>query len=180
MKNTTAFILILVSAGLFYTVISPQYKKVQIRRAEALEYKNIISNLSELTAKRDELLIKYQALPKSEVDRLSKVLPDGVDTVKLAKDLDTIASKYGISIKNIQVNPIKDDNGSSISQGQPNKPYESTTVSLTFVSTYDSFRKFMADMEHSLRIIDIKSVSFTSGESGINEYKVDIQTYWLK
>lgn len=180
MKNSTAFILVLISAGLFYTVVMPQYKKVQVLRAQSAEYENILLDVSSLTEKRDNLLVKYQEMPKQEVDRVNKVLPDNIDTVRLATDFDSIASKYGISIKSIQTVVDKDDNSSNIIKSVSTKTYNSVEVSFSFVSTYENFRKFMQDIEKSLRIIDIKSVAFNAGETGLSEYKVTIQTYWLK
>ena len=180
MKNSTAFILVLTSVGLFYTVMIPQYKKSQDLRAESAEYKNILQNVSSLTDKKNDLLVKYQAIPKDEIERVNKVLPNNVDTVRLAMDFDTIAAKYGISIKSIQVIENKNDNSTKIIQNVPSKPYSVVNVTFSFVTSYDNFRKFMQDIEKSLRIIDIKTVAFDSGESGLNEYKVSIQTYWLK
>lgn len=180
MKNSTAFILILTAAGLFYTVMAPQYSKSQDLRAQAAEYKNILQNVSSLTDKKNDLLVKYQAMPKAEIERIDKVLPDTVDTVRLAMDFDTIASKYGISIKSIQVVENRNDNTTKIIQNVADKPYNTVNVTFSFITNYDNFRKFMQDIEKSLRIIDTKTVAFDSGESGLNEYKVSIQTYWLK
>ena len=170
----------LTSIGLFYTVMIPQYKKSQDLRAESAEYKNILQNVSSLTDKKNDLLAKYQAMPKDEIAKINKVLPNNVDTVRLAMDFDTIAAKYGISIKSIQVIENKNDNSTKIIQNVPTKPYNVVNVTFSFVTSYDNFRKFMQDIEKSLRIIDIKTVAFDSGESGLNEYKVSIQTYWLK
>lgn len=180
MKNTTAVILLLISAGLFYTVVLPQYQKVLVHRQEAAQYKDILTNVSDLSAKRDELLVQYQAMPKDQVDRLNKVLPDSVDLVKLATDFDSIASKYNVSISGIQtVDMSAQDNSSSI-QMTSDQPYNSTNVSITFIASYENFRKFMADIEQSLRIIDVKAISFVPGENDLYQYKVSIETYWLK
>ncbi|MDB5266953.1 MAG: hypothetical protein JWN89_768 [Parcubacteria group bacterium] len=181
MKNSTAIVLILIAGGLFYTFINPQYTKVKGLRDEANKYDEILSNVSTLTETRDSLLMKYRSMPKVELERLSKVLPDNVDTVKLAMDFDTIAAKYGISIKSIQTGEVKNDTGSNIVQPTAGKPYETVGVTFSFVSSYENFRKFMHDIEQSLRLIDVKSVSFeTRGDGGLYEYKVSIQTYWLK
>lgn len=176
--------MILVSAGLIYTVILPQYHNVQAHRAEFNQYKSILANVSELTAKRDELLIKYQAIPKEEIDRLDKVLPDRVDTVKFALDLDKVGSKYGITLKSLKVSPVSNSDDSSeidLSSASTSAPssFETTTIEFSFVSTYDSFDKFMADIGKSLRIMNIQKLSFTSTEDDLQEFKVTVETYWL-
>jgi Tfp pilus assembly protein PilO len=180
MKNSTAFILILISVGLLYTFILPQYDKVNTQRAEQAQYQNILQNVSELQAKRDELLVKYQNIPKANIDAITKILPDNVDTVSLAMNLDTIASHYGLSIKSIQTSKDDQNNSSTIVQGAPTTLYGSVAFNFSVVSNYANFRKFMKDIEQSLRITDVQSVSFQSNANGLYEYQVSIKTYWLK
>jgi Tfp pilus assembly protein PilO len=180
MKNTTAFILLLLSVGLFYAVFMPRYEKVQGLMNQQGQYREVLNNVSELSEIRDDLEVKYQNTPAQEIARLEKILPANVDTVNLAMNFDSIAARYGISIKSIRTVESKAEIGTSIVQGNGNKPYDRVTVSFSFISTYDNFRKFMADIEKSLRVIDVKSVSFQATESGIYEFQVSVQTYWLK
>ena len=180
MKNSTAFILLLLSVGLFYAVFMPRYEKVQGLVSQQDQYKEVLANVSQLGQIRDDLEVKYQNTPAQEVARLEKILPSNVDTVNLAMNFDSIAARYGISIKSIRTVESKVDTGSGIIQTNGNKPYERVTVSFSFISTYENFRKFMTDIEKSLRIIDVKSVSFQTTESGIYEFQVSVQTYWLK
>ncbi len=182
MKTTTAFIFILISIGLFYTVINPHYEKVKVLQTQANQYSEVLDNVEELSQKRDELLLKYNALPKAEVERVNKALPNNIDTVKLALDFDSIASKYGISIKNIKTSERRDDaaNNLGIIQVTPTNTYQTVVVNFTFVSNYENFRKFIKDIESSLRIIDIRSISFATSDSGLTEYTLSIDTYWLK
>ncbi|MDB5194687.1 MAG: hypothetical protein JWN50_701, partial [Parcubacteria group bacterium] len=48
MKNSTAVILVLISVGLVYTFIMPEYGKIQSLRAEAAAYNGVIANVSDL------------------------------------------------------------------------------------------------------------------------------------
>ncbi|MDB5254332.1 MAG: hypothetical protein JWL80_398 [Parcubacteria group bacterium] len=180
MKSSTAVILIVISAGIFYTFINPQYQEVKALREQSSNFQNILDNVAELSTKRDQLLVKYQTIPKTEVDSLAKVLPDHIDTVRLAMDFDSIAAKYGISIKRIEVIEDKQTNNNTIVQAAPRGGYNSTTMSFNFVASYDSFRKFLHDIEQSLRIIDVKSVSFKTSDVGLYDFQVSIKTYWLK
>lgn len=180
MKTSTSIILILVAVGLTYTFVMPQYQKSKALRAEAQEYENVLDNVNSLVETRDRLLDQYQDFPKSEVAKLAKVLPDNTDVVRLAKDLDSMAARYGISIKNIQVAPTTDDNASAIIQSEAAPTYQKSTITVTFLSDYPNFKRFVADIEKGLRITDIRSVSFQTGESGIYEYRISIDTYWLK
>lgn len=180
MKNPTNLALILLSIGLFYTFTSPEYQKVKALEASASEYNNVLGNISQIAETRDKLLVNYQAIPKSQIDRLSKILPNNVDTVRLALDLDTIAGRYGITLKDVQVETKGDPNAALVVVTDKSLPYEKVIVSFSFISDYANFTKLVNDLEKSLRIMDVKTVSFKALETGLYEHKISVETYWLK
>ncbi|MBX4206299.1 type 4a pilus biogenesis protein PilO [Candidatus Parcubacteria bacterium] len=180
MNRTTALILILLSGAVFYTFTSKQYGEAQALAAEASEYRSVIGNVSRIAEARDNLLSSYETIPQSEKDRLMKVLPDNVDAVGLARDLDTIASRYGISIKSVQIEDQATTDPSTIVLPEYALPYDKALVSFSFVSTYSNFEKFLGDLEKSLRIMDVKDASFQTGETGLYEHRITVETYWLK
>ena len=180
MKNNTSIILILLSIGLFYTFTSDQYKDVKKLNTLADKYQDVLKNASAIVELRDSLLIDYEAFPKEEIDRINKILPDNIDTVRLALDLDGIASRHGISIKSIQTVTSSDKGLDRIALPENEGLYGKVTVSLSFISNYNNFMNFLDDIEKSLRIMDVKSVSFQTGDSDMYDYQVSIDTYWLK
>lgn len=180
MTKSTSLALILLSIGLFYTFTSPQYADMKERRALAGEYQDVIENVAAIAETRDKLLVNYQAIPKIQIDRLAKVLPNNIDTVHLAVDLDSIASRYGISIKNVQVENNPNDTASLLVLPEYGIPYEKVTISFTFISNYENFMKLLTSLESSLRIMDIKSVTFRATDTGLYEHRLAVTTYWLK
>jgi hypothetical protein len=181
MTKGTALILILLAAAIFFTFTSSQWAAAQALAAQAAEYRDVLDNVSRITEARDDLLANYQTIPASEKDRLEKALPDNVDIVGLAKELDAVASRYGIAISRVQVDEEANRAVRSLPGAETGSlPYEKTLVSFTFISNYESFSKFLGDLERSLRVMDVKQVSFQAGEAGVYEHKVTVQTYWLK
>jgi hypothetical protein len=195
MKSTTAIILILISVGLYYTVLSPQYASVMSLRERQGQYADILNNVTELEQKRNVLLAKYKAIPPEEVDRLDKVLPDRIDTVNLARDFDLIAARHGITIKSIstetdQANNVgaitTDSNGAPVVPGAPGMgssagpALQKVNLSLEFIATYQNFKQFLNDLEMSVRIADVSNLTFTVAENGLNQYSMTLTTYWLK
>ena len=180
MNRTTALILILLSVGIFYSFISPQYAGAKATADQAAQYRSVLADVSRIKEARDNLMNSYQAIPQTEKDRLMKVLPDGIDAVGLARDLDTIASRYGISITSVQVEDKAAANPGNIVLPDYALPYDTATISFSFVSDYPHFTQFLADLEKSLRIMDVKSASFSVGENGLYEHKLTVETYWLK
>ncbi len=172
-------ILILLALGLFYTFTRPQYRQAKELRATAAEYSEIIDNVEKIAETRDRLLVDYEKIPPVELDRLTKVLPDNVDSVRLALDLETIASAHGISISDVKVETDVDRGVSLPQLPEYALPYGKVAVSFSFVSNYGNFTSFLSDLEKSLRVMDVKRASFRVSETGFYEHGITVETYWL-
>lgn len=180
MKTSSAIILLLLSIGLFYTFTNGQYQDVKALRVLAGGYSDVLKNVSTIVELRDRLRVVYEAFPQAEIERINKVLPDNIDTVRLALDLDGMASRHGISIESVQTTVGANDGSDLIVLPGYAGAYEKATVSFSFISNYQNFRRLLADLETNLRIMNIKSLSFKAGESGLYNYQVSVETYWLK
>lgn len=180
MKNSTAIILILISVGLFYTFTSSEYAKVQVLESEQEKYKEVLSGADAISEAGENLESSYEKVPKEEVARLAKILPDNVDTVKLALDLDGLAGKYGISVKKIRVEKSQSEIADAIEAVNSALPYEKILISFSFISDYADFTGFLNDIERNARIMNIKEISFQPSESGLYEHNMTVETFWLK
>lgn len=178
--NNTSVVLLLLSIGLFYTFTNAQYQDVKNLSTLMGEYKDALQKVSDIVELRDVLLADYGTIPKTEIDRTNKILPDNVDTVRLALDLDGMASRYGISIKNIQATTETNQDAGLIVLPEYADPYDKAIVSFSFVANYENFMLLLADVERNLRIMDVKKILFQANDSGLYEYQVSVETYWLK
>ncbi|MBX4200422.1 type 4a pilus biogenesis protein PilO [Candidatus Parcubacteria bacterium] len=178
MKNSSAIVLLLISAGLFYTFIDPEYQKVKVLQAEKSQYDDVLGSVSALDEKRSNLQSKFKSISPNEITRLNTALPNNTDTVKLAVALDNIASRYGITIRSIRT-AEGGDQSATIVQPSSNT-YETTQVEFSIVATYDNFRRFLDDLEKSLRLVDVTIVNFSASDTGVNQYSLSVKTYWVK
>ncbi len=182
MRNLMPILLILVSVGLFYLHIDPRYETIRSLQDEKGQYEDALEKAKELEEVRDNLLTKYNTLPKDDLIRLERLIPTNLNTVKLIADLSAVAGPYGAALKNITVTEAVGDNAQEVLAGGTRRPYETTTIALKFSATYEKMTAFLKDIEKSLQLVDVKSVAFESKDtaSGIYDYSVTVQTYWLK
>ena len=187
MKSLTPVLLISISLGLFYLHISPRYHSIQNFMSEEVQYNEALTKAGELENKRDELLTKYNTFSADKTKRLERLIPDTVNTVKLVADMNNVAAKYGITIKNITTTQqIVDDSQTIGGKGAAaKKPYQTTLITFAFAATYPNLIFYLKDLEKSLQLIDVQSVAFQvpsdeNGNSGIYPYIVSFQTYSLK
>ncbi len=179
MNNSRPLILLLISFGLFYTFVSPQYKEVKSLGVEASEYSSVLDSVANIESIMTDLYGKYQQFPPEEIDRLEKALPNNADVVHLALDLDSMANKYGLSVSSVSVDPVG-STGTSFIEGGEKPPYSKVLVTFNFTSNYQSFQSFLKELEQSLRVTDIRAVSFQVGETSLYEHAMTVETYWIE
>lgn len=184
-KFFTSIILFIASVGIFFGFIQPQYEKTKETRTEAVRYENAVNKSNELRGVRDELMTKKNGISVDNLARIQKMIPDTVDNIRLILDMDEIAGKYGLSIKNIKVSSAPRAEERAI--GPDNSPYGEALISFSVSSSYSNFKNFLKDLEQSLRLVDITALSLKAGGgekvgTGSDNYSFDIslKTYWLK
>lgn len=183
MKSLTPIILIITAAILFFVFTDPAYKDVMDLRSQQQEYNDVLTKSKELLSKRKSLQDKYNAFSTTDVDRLRKLLPDGVDNVKLIIDIDEIAKRYGLTIRNVRLDDSKakagaKDSIATITAGEAR--YGTIPMGFSVNADYDTFVKFLQDLEGSLRLVDVVNISLKPSATGLYSYDVSLKTYWLK
>ena len=182
---------------LFVLYVRPTYDAVQQNRAKVARFDGALAKTREIQELKSSLLSRYNLFAGGSIDRLKKMLPDHVDNVRLVLDMDGIASRYGIRIQNVSVqDPGKgrrEGGSSTVLNGgaTQNQPYQSLTLQFEVVSTYDEFVLLVRDLESSLRVVDLVTLSLrprtnqtVTGEDGdinkpIYTFGVSLRTYWL-
>jgi Tfp pilus assembly protein PilO len=184
MKSILSLLSIVGAIALFFMYTKPTYDGLQKTRETIVQYDLALSKAAELQSLKQALLSRYNAFNPSHIERLSKLLPDHVDNVRLLLDLDTLASQHGLALQNVVIS-----GGSSAEKTQEQEvigPDTTTYDSLTFrfatTGGYEQFVTFMNDLEKSLRIVDVEKLSINSSADSTTQYKFDItlRTYWLK
>lgn len=197
MRSIIPIILICASIAGFIFYVMPMYSEVNTLRTDVASYDQALSNSKDLQETRDNLIASYKVIPKEDKDRLNRFLPNTVNNIELILEIQHIASKHNLSIKNISFVPPTAESAESPETTKTTKNTKSQSASnfgtfdLDFKtrSDYATFKLFMADLEQNLRLIDIVSVSFTVPEATIKDptfdpnlydFSLKIKTYWLK
>lgn len=193
-------ILLAISVGLFFTYTQKTYGDIQALQVKESSYNDALTNANELETVRDQLLEKYNMFAPGTLDRLSKLLPDNVDNIKLILEINDVAVRYGMSLKNVKfdsaaasTSSAKQIEQSNSKIAEKNKEYGIFDVEFSTEGTYPNFVAFIEDIEKSLRIVDVNSITFSSPENSgsfggatpskpadLYKYDFKISTYWLK
>jgi hypothetical protein len=181
MRLILPLLLTAAAVGLFVVYTNPQYQQVKTLQAQAASYDNALGEAQQLRQSRDQLLAKYNTFSSTDVQRLQDALPDNIDNIRLIIDINNIASRHDLALAGISVGQVSDSatTRSNLAVGSSGDAVGSVSLDFTVTANYTTFLAFLHDLEHSLRIIDVESISFkaTTGDSA--DYSLTIRTYWL-
>ena len=181
MKFLFPIVIAAAAIGLFVVYTNPQYQTVKTLQAQAAQYDDALNKAQELRKTRDQLLAKRNTFAADDVSRLEHSLPDNVDNSRLIIDINHIAAGRGLSLSSISVSGVSDSatTPGALAVGSSGSAVGSVTLDFTVTASYADFLAFLNDLEHSLRILDVESISFQAGKADSNIYSVSIRTYWL-
>ncbi len=181
LRTLIPILLTLGAIVLFFGYTDGTFSRAQELKKQDDQFNQALDKSKELQGVRDRLLTKYNTFSQASLARLSKLLPDTVDNVRLALDIDNIAAKYSARIRNVTVQTEeKTQSQERLTIGADQSPYGSVVLTFTTVLSYSDFVSFLRDLEASLRLVDVVGLSFTSVKGGLYDFTVSIRTYWLK
>lgn len=206
MKFLMPSLIIGVSVIGFFTFANPIYIEIGSLKAQSLSYDEALNNSKALETERDKLTKKYNTISKENLDKLSIMLPENVDNIRLILEIEKLAAPFGMVLKDIkydssvaEVTKTSPGGISAPGSAAPSSRKDYGTWELQFKTsgTYNNFLNFMKSLESNLRVVDIASIEFSSidnqaisssSQSSKNsipvvptyEYNFKIKTYWLK
>ncbi len=193
MNNRLLPILVLILAlGVFAGYVNPVWTGdiAEVKEAIAADEDALEAARSYLT-REEELLKKRDAMDQNDLAKLSAMLPDGVDNVGLILALNALAARSGLALSNIDVSQPTGTNANNSSQGfstgiGAGADFGRTThtgsvdLTLTAAGSYEAFQKFLAGVERSERLLDVRSIGVQGTNTGLYTYQMTIRFYWLR
>lgn len=195
MSNTISISLLVAAVGVFLGYLHPTYgattgeaelkkRSIQELREEQTRYTDALEKTREIEQTRVGLLEKYNRIPLENRERIEKLLPDHIDSVRLIIDINTLASKYGMTLQNItlldaQTGTSRQPKVSAI--GPREERFKAVGLKFGVSGSYDDFRAFLKDLEQSLRLVDVGVLAFGARDSADSDYSYDVtlSTYRL-
>lgn len=176
----TPILLVALSVGAFMLYIDPTYTEVRVLQEDVAKHNEALDKANELRELRGALEDKRNGIDDTNVERLLKLLPNNLDSVRLVLDLDAIAIKYGMRLANLSIEEKLDTPTRGELSAADTRKYNEINIGFTVKGSYTNIRSFIRALESSLRLVDIESISFTEEAEGLYTFKIDLKTYWLK
>ncbi|HEY1041158.1 MAG TPA: hypothetical protein VGE63_00325 [Candidatus Paceibacterota bacterium] len=185
-KSIISILVMALSVGIFILVGKPAYDEIALLK----EQKTVISAAGEtaksLQASWGDLVNRYNAVSDTDKERLELMTPSFVDNVKLMIEIEELAKKHKLSLKDIDIDKDKETQSGSVQD--VSNAEKSIGIKFKVTGKYQDFLGFLAELEYSLRVVDVKSLSFRPERGTVKDlkkpidyysYDVEVTTYWL-
>lgn len=181
MKSFIPFIIMAICISSYFFYIKPELAIISSKQQKYTEYKNVLDKVKEIREKREALASKYGSISSDDLAKLDKMIPKEFVSEYFVNDLNALSSRYGMKISQLNLTlPVPVEG--SVDQTQ--QSLSTITAKFTLTGTYDQLLLFLRDIESSLRIIDVMSLSVkTKGDERNNivlDYSIEVKTYSLK
>ncbi len=178
MSNISIISYIILSLAVLYSFAYPKFNQVNSLNQEKNKYEEALETVRNIENRKNELLRQYNNISEQDKKRIESVLPNSLDLIKLVSEIDSVASRYGISINNISSSNQSDSIGNSVKDAKSVREFQSAIIGFSFDATYEKFLIFIDDLEKNLRVMDLRSLKLETKENNFS-YKVEFEVYWL-
>ena len=184
MKSLIPFILIGLSIGAYYTYMAPTFAEIQDLSTKKGEYVSAFEKIQNLAVKRDEMMAAYRAVPAPSMDRVRKIIPDTLQAVDLANDINTVASHSGMTIQGFKVAETQANIQEKVISKKVDSLYKTYHVSFNVKGQYSQFVRFLKELETNAYLSDVRSIGIqpagTKDVSDSYTYTIEFTSYSLR
>lgn len=194
---TIILIVATIATGVLY--LSDEWAKFSNFRKEIDELGKISAELDGLTKDRDQLVETINSLSQEDLTRISQAIPQGPKAADLMVLMENLTTSHSMVLNRIDLAGFTSLKTGEVSGAVPQQPRPGALPSLKPKSnvsikdfpltmnvngTYETFKTFLRDLEHNLRIIDVEDLSFTApggatgSKSSTVDFSIKAKTYY--
>lgn len=196
MTQTIVQILLLVVSGVaVFTIVVPKFDDIRSTQEETAQYEEALESAFAMNARLDALTNQIDSLSQQERYRLSRLVPETVDPLRLAYDLEVLVERTGMFLISIGVaeevlepDPVEttppvgsatSDDAFARSDRANLKQMAVLPVTITVAGEYTQFKQLLAAIENSAQLLEVQNISFESTGSDLTQYVISVEAYGL-
>ncbi len=161
---------------IFFVWTIPVFNEIKSLNLREGSFNSVLAKSKELQATKDKLLSEYNSVNENDINRLDKILPPKEQSTRIFIEINNIAKRYGLVLKDINAQKLKGNLNASF--GKKEKKFDKSILRMTLIGPYASFVSFLGDLEKNLTLIDVNQIDFNVGDSDSYEFNIDALTYW--
>lgn len=175
--------------AMVFIFIVPGWQHFLAVKADSKHLDDINAEIDTLTQKRDTLVNQINGITKDNLLRLDQMVPMAALGPEFLVSLQKLARTHDLNITRLDLagnlstkpkNPIANpESGSESSgQGESTTGYQTMNVVLEVRASYQSFKDFLRELESSIRITNIETLSLAPTDNGSFVIKLSLSAFY--
>lgn len=156
-------VIVIFAAGFVYIgLVQPTYDEIGMLRAELAQKESTLAARNELAKQIKKLIDQYGGKDQAII-QMTTALPESPDIAAVLAQLQGIAQESGVIVNDIGLSQQGNVSAGTAAQsrGSTVLPLGVLSFNLSIAGPYDAMSKFVTSLEQSVRIMDVKTLSFT-------------------
>ncbi|MBI2627977.1 MAG: type 4a pilus biogenesis protein PilO [Candidatus Niyogibacteria bacterium] len=172
-----AIIFIGAAGGIFFGWSVPITENIKNLSKDIKDLEGVLSRFYDLRKFKNELMGVYNSISARDYNRILEIVPLAAGEGNLVVEFGNLAKENNLLLKKIDVKYAVESEKKAVVIKEK-LPYETASISLSLDGSYNSLKSFLSKLENSLRIIDIKTLSFNAGANDSYEFNISAQAYF--
>lgn len=173
MRYGITILFLVLAVALFFKYTKPYYDETKLLKTDRDTLEEALGYSRELQTLRDDLLGQYNSISQEDIERLNKMLPSKIRSDDIMVLLEDRTKARGLLLKRIDVREAENAADPNAALGTPLPLYNNIEISLSMSGSYSSFLSLLEDLEKSLQLIDVTSITFSAARSSVYEFSVN-------
>jgi len=177
-KKTSSSLLLILLMAIFavagYLLVWPEYGRLVDTQEKIISQKKALEDESNSFYATNKLIENYADISSEKREKIEMMLPGEVDEAGLFSLFESLAQKNKIIVLAVDISEKEaagDLKNLGVSEVQVSL---NLTASPDSENAYGDFKKFLADLEVNLRLIDLISINYTPETTS---YTLNLKTY---
>src|SRR3989344_2512119 len=179
-RTTFSIILVLIGFAVYYFFLTDQWQALKEVRSDVAAANLALAELKDISQKADSLRETYNSVRQEDKEKISRMIPTGSDTANAVTDLEQTTARNGMILRSVDFAlPAagKQATGAGKEFNLQSGLYI-LPVSFEVIGRYDSFRRFLADLELNQRVLDVQTVNFGSAVADAYTFQLRAKAYY--
>jgi hypothetical protein len=165
MRIVGPFIFIALAIGLWSAAIQPGWRVVGLLHEQERRVDEVLLQASRLQDTYERLYTQRTSFSTRDIERLMVMAPDVVDPVRFVMQMDAIAARSNVTIESFSI----PSTGATTNATGARTGVVPLSFRFSAQGTYAAIKNFLTELEASLVMIDVRSLSLVPLDSGEGE-----------
>ncbi|MEK7647223.1 MAG: hypothetical protein AAB378_02505 [Patescibacteria group bacterium] len=173
-----AVIFISAAIGVFWGWTMPMLNQMKVLQKDISDLNGVMSRFYDLRQIKNDLTAVYNSISSKDYAQLNQIAPNSVKESDLIVEFEGLASANTMVLKRVDIKPTpKEVKGVKLATKDS---AEGISINLVIDGSYASLKSFLRQAEDSLRVIDVRTLSFLAGDKDFYEFNVTAEAYFQK